>query len=487
MRKDIRKGSVISAMGVLLVNPPSLSGLEGRGLGGKMSYFEYELSFTDEHWYKSYPGEHLGLMALVAVLRGAGIPVRSVNGQTECHRFVDQTWQAMLAAGREIDVDLIGFSGPCQVFEENADLARRARRQWPHAKIVLGHQFATLNYHRILSDYPEFDIIAIGEGEATIVPIAAATGAESLAAIPGIAWRDDGGKVRMQPPPVEPLDLDTLPPIARDELPDVMRIGVSPTVYTTRGCPYRCSYCTTGQTAGLLHKKLGYRERSVDLVVDEIEQLIADYRIPHLTIVDDLFVAKTPESYERAVRFARTLRERKVNIPFMLDCRLDSADADVFRELAEAGLYRVFIGIETGSGEQLTFYNKRYGERYDVEYVRRRVGGLQELGIEVIPGILTYHPATTAEELRETLNVIDACGYESSWQFLCEVFAHPGTTLWKQYQRAGWLAEEWPVPAWELRDPRARQVRDAVLEALDAGGGHVEARAAFAAALAAHD
>jgi radical SAM superfamily enzyme YgiQ (UPF0313 family) len=470
-------------MGVMLVNPPSLSGLESRGLGGKMSYFEYERSFTDQHWYKSYPGEHLGLMALVAVLRQAGVPVRSVNGQTENHRLVDQTWDMMLRAGREISVDLIGFSGPCQVFEENRDLARRARKQWPNAKIVLGHQFATLNYKRILSDYPEFDIVAIGEAEASIVPLAAATGAAELEKISGIAWRDDDGTIRIQRAPVEPLDLDTLPEIARDELPQILDIGVSATVYTTRGCPYRCSYCTTGQMAGQLHKKLGYRERSIEPVVDEIERLIKDFDIPHLTIVDDLFVAKTPESFARAIEFARTLRRRKVQVPFMLDCRLDSADPEVFRELREAGLYRVFVGIETGSGDQLTFYNKRYGEKYDVDYVRRRVGGMQDLGIEVIPGILTYHPASSPEELRETLRVIDACGYVSTWQFLCEIFAHPGTTLWTQYHRAGWLETEWPVPVWQLQDSRTRYVRDAVLKAVQDGGGHTEARDAFALAL----
>jgi radical SAM superfamily enzyme YgiQ (UPF0313 family) len=167
----------------------------------------------------------------------------------------------------------------------------------------------------------------------------------------------------------------------------------------------------------------------------------------------------------------------------MLDCRLDSADIETFRELARAGLYRVFVGIETGSNDQLTFYNKRYGVPYDVDYVRERVVGLQELGIEVIPGILTYHPGSSVEELTETLKVIDACGYQSSWQFLCEIFAHPGTTLWHQYRRAGWLSEEWPVPSWEFQDARAQRVRDAVLDAVKDGGGDREARAAFARAL----
>lgn len=470
-------------MGVLLANPPTLAALTARGLGGKISYFEYECSFTSQDGYKSYPGEHLGLMSLVSVLREADIPVRCVNGQVECHRALGETWQAMRVAGRSLDVDVVGFSGPCQVFDENVALARRSRREWPNAIVALGHHFATLNFHRILADYPEFDVVALGDGEETIVKLAGVSGDSDLASIPGIAWRGTDGRVHVQPPPAESIDLDSLPEVARDELLKILNIGVSATMYTTRGCPYRCSYCTTGQTAGLLHKKLGYRQRSITPVMDEIERLVTDYQIPHLTITDDLFVTKAPESLARATEFALAFRTRGLQVPFMVDCRLDSADVDVFSELVKAGLYRVFVGIETGSGEQLAFYNKRYGAPYDVDYVRRQVAGLQELGIDVIPGILTYHPATTAAELRESLKVIDGCGYKSTWQFLCEVFAHPGTTLWSYYRQAGWLREEWPVPSWEFQNPRANDVRDAVLRVVSDGGGFEEARTAFADAV----
>jgi radical SAM superfamily enzyme YgiQ (UPF0313 family) len=467
-------------MTVLLVNPPTLGHLSSMGLLGQTSYFEYECSFTSQYWYKSYPGEHMGLMALLAYLRREEIPAACVNGQTELHRSLDATWNGMLDAASSMGgrPRVVGFSGPCQVFEENAELASRARRQWPDAHIVMGHHFATLNHRRILEEYPQFDSISLGDGELSISALARGTSESDLSRIDGLAWRDASGAVRVQPQ-AAPLELDDLPWTARDELRSILRIGVSPGISTSRGCPYRCSYCTTGQTAGMLHKRFGYRQRSVEPVLDEIGMLIADYDIPHLTITDDLFVVKTPESLERAHEFARGYRRRGYKVPFMLDCRLDSADPDVFRDLAAAGCYRVFVGIETGSTEQLAFYNKRYGSAFDPAYVGRRVGALQSFGIEVIPGILTYHPATTHEELRATLDIIDACGYESTWQFLCDIFAHPGTALYRSYQARGWLDKEWPVPSWSFQDPHAEVVRQRVLAAVKDGGGHVEARAAF--------
>jgi hypothetical protein len=55
--------------------------------------------------------------------------------------------------------------------------------------------------------------------------------------------------------------------------------------------------------------------------------------------------------------------------------------------------------------------------------------------------------------------------------------------LWHHYRMSGWLTEEWPEPSWTFQDPWAEKVRDAVLRAVDDGGGHDEARAAFAQVL----
>lgn len=465
---------------VLLVNPPTLSYVAAQGLEGQFSYWELECRATETYWIRSFPGEHLGLMSLLASLRAHGIDAISVNGQTLNHRSVAETWQAMEKTAVQEAPKVIGFSGPCQVFLENLELARLSRVKWPDALIVLGHDFATLNHARILSEYEEFDGIVLGEGERSIVEIARAVAAgHSPHDVAGTAWRDVDGRVTVSPRPIEPLDLDVLPEVARDELKDVLGLGLSACIFTTRGCPYRCTYCTTGQVAGLLHKKFGYRERSIVAVVDEIERLVRDFEIPHLTIVDDLFLTRTAASQERARAFAQELRARGVRVPFMFDCRLDSVDMETFRELVSSGLHRVFIGIETGSADQLSFYNKRYGKPYDVEYARRRIDGLRDLGIDVLPGILTFHPATSARELRETLNLIDACGYDTTWNLIRNVFAYPGTILWRQFKQAGWLTVEWPVPRWEFADSRAKNIKETVFQTVADGGDYATARAVF--------
>jgi len=467
-------------MDALIVNPPTLSDLERIGLAGRMSYFEFERQTAGAEGFLSFPGEHLGLLALASSCRAAGLAVAPINGQVANHRSLDETWHAMVAAAPGGPA-AVGFSGPCQVLAENMTLARRVRAHWPDTRIVMGHDFATLNFERLLQDYDCLDAVVMGEGERAFpLIVEAAKAGRSLDCIAGVAVRDAGGRARLAKAAAPPLDLDALPWVARDHLPRVLAAGMSAGVYSARGCPYRCSFCTTGQTAARLGKHGSHRLRSVDDVVDEIERLVVDYAIPHLTIVDDLFVTTHPESRERAGMFADRLRRRSLNVPFMIDARVDSIDAATFTALRQAGLHRVFVGVETGSDTQLAFYNKRYSRAgRDAGFIRRQLRVLADLGIEIVPGIITYHPETEPDELMSTLGAIDASGYRGTFQFMNRLFVHPGTSLWQDYRRRGLLVDEWPVPRWAFRTDRAAALERDILDAAAAGLGFDAVRTIF--------
>ncbi|MGO4716211.1 B12-binding domain-containing radical SAM protein [Bradyrhizobium sp. 2TAF24] len=467
-------------MDALIVNPPTLGDIERIGLAGQVSYFEFERQTAGSDGFRSFPGEHLGLLALTASCRAAGLEVASVNGQVANHRTLQQTWEAMVAAAPGGPA-VVGLSGPCQVLAENLALARRVRTHWPDCRIVMGHDFATLNYHRLLRTYDCLDAVVVGEGEGAFPRIVdAARAGRSFVDIGGAAVRDGRGEVRLSVTQALPLDLDTLPWVARDHLPQVLAAGMSAGIYSARGCPYRCSFCTTGQAAARLGKRGSHRLRSIDDVVDEIERLVTDFAIPHLTIVDDLFLTSHPESQERARLFADRLWRRSLGVPFMIDARVDSIDAATFSALRKAGLHRVFVGVETGSDAQLARYNKRYHRSVkDAAFVERQMRVLVELGIDVVPGIITYHPEIEPIELIDTLKAIDASGYRGIYQFMNRLFVHPGTSLWQDYRLRGLLVEEWPVPQWTFRHDGAARLERDVLDAAAAGLGFHEVRAIF--------
>jgi radical SAM superfamily enzyme YgiQ (UPF0313 family) len=445
-------------MTLLLVNPPGLRP------GRRGSFFADQQRNLRPEQYASMPMEHLGMMSIASYARSRGVPVRTVNGLVSSHKSVDETWAAMrLVESESGRPTVVGFS-IIDTIDEVIRLTGYVRRTWPEVPIVLGNVMASLNYDRILTTYDCFDFVAVGEGEVVMTELC-----EQLASggrgdgVPGLAHLDEYGKVVLVPPRLQVLD--ELPPPARDELPLVLQAGFAGAVYSTRGCPYRCTFCGTGAMSEMLGKD-SYRYRSVEKVADEIAYLVHDFGIGFVSITDDLFMSKHPAMQARALAFADELLRRRLDVHFMIDARLDSVeDFSIYDRLYEAGLRRVFIGIETGSREQLVAYRKRslrQGE--DAEPKLRK---LQDRGIEVIPGTIMFHPTVRPAELRETARLLRSLDYRTPRKFLDQITAYPGTPLHAEYAAKGLLVEDWPIGRWTFADPRASQVHAAINSRID--------------------
>ncbi|MCV7195275.1 B12-binding domain-containing radical SAM protein [Mycobacterium angelicum] len=434
-------------MTILLVNPPGV-----REYG--RSYVA-EQKLGDPRLYASMPMEHLGLMSIKAYAEAQGLEIASVNGLVAGHGSVEETWAAMQNAVRSTGTPrLIGFSS-IDTFPEVLWLAQRARQTWDGVQIALGNAIATLNFERVLREHDCFDFIVVGDGEVAFTQLAMAIANDAAVEnIPGIARRNEQGRVVYRPAPL--IDLDDLPRPARDELPTVLADGFAASVFSTRGCPYRCTFCGTGAMSGMFGRD-SYRARSVDSVVDEIEYLVSDFDVNFVLISDDLFVSKHPSSQQRAADFADGILARGIDINFMLDIRLDSVvDLDLYKHLHKAGLRRVFIGLETGSYDQLRAYRKQILNRG--QDAAETINALQRVGIQVIPGTIMFHPTVQPEELRETARLLRATKYTNAFKFIGRILPYPGTQLYQEYADAGYLTDEWPLGKWDFVDPEAARV-----------------------------
>jgi hypothetical protein len=459
-------------LSIILVNPPSLYRSPSFGL----SYFELSRRQLGADGVWSLPGEHLGLRSIEASCAAHGISVDVVNGQVLFHRSTAQTWEAIRASARRNGTPiLVGFTGPCQVFGECLELAALVKRTWPGCRTVLGHDFATLNYPRILDQHREFDFVCVGEGEHTFRSLATALlEGRPPADISGLAARGQLAK------PGPALDLDELPWPSRGDLAAVVAAGLSPAVFTSRGCPYRCTYCCTGEVAAQKAGPDRHRLKSLDNVCAEIEQLVKGRGVHFISITDDLFLTKSPGSRERAEDLARRLIGAKLDVRFMADVRVDSIDRDILRLLRDAGLRRIFVGVETSNPQQLDFYNKRYTRYRDRRaYIHRQLAIPGELGIEVLPGIITYHAESTMAELRDLLDLIDRCKIKSAYSFLNRLMAYPGTIVYRRYLERGLLVDEWPVPTWQFADAQVATVEQSIKDAVSRGAPFVELRGLF--------
>lgn len=260
------------------------------------------------------------------------------------------------------------------------------------------------------------DVVVIGEGEETLeelVPALAARGPHRLHGVGGTVFRDEEGRVVMNPPRPQIQHLDALPWPDREQIDidayvDVWRThhGMgSVNLITSRGCPYRCRWCS--------HAVFGYthRRRSYVDCADELEHIVERYRPDMVWYADDVFTIHHGWFFE----YARELERRGLRVPFETISRADRlraaaprrVDADaVVRTLAEMGCWRLWIGSESGSQRILDAMERDV----TVEEVRWATKTAQRYGIQVGMFLMWGYEGETLEDIEATVEHVKAAG-----------------------------------------------------------------------------
>ncbi len=102
-----------------------------------------------------------------------------------------------------------------------------------------------------MGEYDCFDFVVVGDGEVAFTELAlAVVNGAGVEDVPGLARRDESGRIVCSPSGL--VDLDELAWPAREELPRVLGDGFAASVFTSRGCPYRCTFCGTGAVSAML-------------------------------------------------------------------------------------------------------------------------------------------------------------------------------------------------------------------------------------------
>jgi radical SAM superfamily enzyme YgiQ (UPF0313 family) len=255
--------------------------------------------------------------------------------------------------------DLVGITGyPPQIFRAR-EIAEAFRRRG--SLVVCGGTSASLSPDLWR---PFADVLVIGEAERTWPRFVT----DWLAGRHEREYRED-----------ERPDLSISPvPDYSGYRRSTLRRFSGGIVQTSRGCPFECEFCDAIVFAG---RKTRYKP--VDRIVAEVDQLAA-LGMRHVYLADDNFGASRRKSKEilRALRDWNRARARPM--PFLTQLTIDLSDDEEFVELAaEAGLTRVFVGLETPNEDSLIETNKRQNLRTDMrEGVRR----FQRRGIEVLGG-----------------------------------------------------------------------------------------------------
>lgn len=344
-----------------------------------------------------------------------------------------------------------------QVMPGAGKLCREIRRADPTARILLvGGHVAALPERTLREEAADFT--CDGEGPYTISDLVEALraggGPRELERVRGLCWRE-GGIVRRNPPAPLVTDLDReMAGVAFDLLP-VERYRAHnwhcfggrqrrpyAAVYTTLGCPFRCTFCCIqapfkrGEEAlGLPAARNSYRRWSPRTVVRRLADLAERHGVANVKIADELFVLH--RAHVEGV--CEGLIETGYDWNVWAYARADTCGDDrLLARMRQAGVRWLAIGIESASRRVRDDVDKGYRPE-DLTAAIERVRGH---GIHVIANYVFGLPEDDHETMRETLELAKELNTEFANFF--SAMAYPGSRLYEDALREGWrLPDGW--------------------------------------------
>ena len=234
-------------------------------------------------------------------------------------------------------------------------------------------------------------------------------------------------------------DLDDYPVLDRSLIEyeryyDVMgQGGIFTTMISSRGCPYRCTFCNTPR-----HR---YRVMSPQRVCDEIQSCI-ELGIKEIYFVDDTFNITNKRVHE----LCDEIIARGLEFSWTVRFRVKGVDRPLLEKMKAAGCGRIQFGVEQGTEEGLLRLKKDVTSRE----IEQAFALCREVGIHTVAYFMLGTPVERTRH--DVLDTIDySIRLKPDFVMYNLMTPFPGTTLYDEGLRDGVLDQA----AWDtfMRDP----------------------------------
>ncbi len=413
----------------------------------------------------------LGLGYLQKVCEAAGHEVEILDGLLE--RTSTKGLAQMVAAH---GYKVVGMKIYSNTLGHISNYLSVLKSSCPEVIVVLGGPHPSAAGPETLRQVPEARFVFAGEGEKgfarllTILDhyngyrkassVQGALPLSELSHVEGLMWREQGTVRANRIGTVEDLDELDAPPWEkmrlRDYLGFVTPIRKAPNVpiLTSRGCPYRCTYC-----AGHFVTGRRVRYRSPWLVACEMEMLYHRFGVKAFAIVDDNFTLD-PGHVEG---FCEALQKK--GLPVRWDClatgvRLDTLSEPLLALMEQSGCTALSVAVESGSPRILHDMRKQM----DLTTIQEKIRLIkQKTRIKVNSYFILGYPEETRQDLQRTVRFAVSSGTDFAQFFLFTPL--PGTEITRRLIADGrlknpdWRTFQFDVPSIPLRDVSIKQLK----------------------------
>jgi radical SAM superfamily enzyme YgiQ (UPF0313 family) len=275
------------------------------------------------------------------------------------------------------------------------DIVRLIHPTFPGIPVILGGNYVTLCPDHAKGSGADF--LLAGPAELSVPVLLKSMYNEDMRFIPDAAHLDSY--------PYPAFDLLSRP----DHVP----------LMTSRGCPYRCSYCASPTINDR------FRRRDPIRVADEVHYWHTRLGIRHFSFYDDALLVMPNEM---AVPLLNEIIRR--DLPIHFHCpnglHLREVTSELSMLMFKAGFKTIRFGFETSDPLRQEITGGKVDNEELVEAVKHlRYAGYRncDIGIYILCGL----PGQSADEVAESIRFVQSCGARP---IIAEYSPIPGTALW---------------------------------------------------------
>jgi radical SAM superfamily enzyme YgiQ (UPF0313 family) len=307
--------------------------------------------------------------------------------------------------------DLVALSAKTSCITHALEVARQFRARG--CRVVLGGIHATLRPDEVLEDV---DCIVTGEAEETW---------------PQVLEDFERGQLQRRYDSQGFPTMDRIPPPRYANLDP--RHFLFHQLQTTRGCPFRCRFCSVPDISGQ-----AFRFKPVDRVLKEVKSMPRRGRliekIKTTYVVDDNFISRTPytrDLLKALVPLARSGEMHSWSAETTLNVATDEELLDLFQE---AGCTTLIIGFESVTEASLEAMGK--GVNFCLTY-QEAIERIHRRGLSIVGNFIVGFDTDDLGVFRRTRDFV----FENNilYPFFSILTPMPGTALFDEFQQSGRL------------------------------------------------
>ncbi|MDO8662361.1 MAG: radical SAM protein [Candidatus Omnitrophota bacterium] len=384
-------------------------------------------SFTGSgkyHW-APFPYIYLG-----PFLEKEGFEVRVIDAR------VDSQWRIVLkrALDGALCLGVTSMTGPDYNDAVEATRIAKAIDSW--FPVIWGGPQAT-DQTSLIADIASVDVVVRGQGEIVLREFV-----QRLAAgkpyndLKGIVYKHGGVVYENKPAEPIPFDYDIFEGWHLLDIEKYRSPNNIVAIFTARGCPFSCTFCTTGAKS--------YSERSFEQVQRQVLYVVNDLKFDNIFIQDGTYFFNK----DRVLKIARWFVDVNLNIKWKAKARANTLfiySDEEMRLLKKSGLVSIFFGMESGSDKVLKNMNKNIKSQ-DAE---RSAKICRSHGIEFYASYMFATPYETVEDLKATIESMRRIKQVNPDAVIqnCIYLPLPGTPMYEQARACGFVPhltiEEW--------------------------------------------